>query len=61
MAKNKIERVSTMIEGLPCTVIIDGKTKMYKVLSTNDGTLYIQFGTRQLTEDDIPFGERIEV
>lgn len=61
MAKNKIERVSTMIEGLPCTVIVDGKTKMYRVQSMTDGTLYIQFGTKLLKEDDIPFGERVEV
>ena len=61
MATNRIERVSTMIEGLPCTVIIDGKTKMYKVNSMNDGTLYIQIGTKLLKEDDIPFGERVEI
>ena len=58
---SKIERVSTMIEGLPCTVIIDGKTKMYKVNSKNDGTKYIQIGTMLLTEDDLPFGERVNV
>ena len=61
MSKSKIERVSTMIEGLPCTVIIDGKTKMYKVNSKNDGTLYIQIGTMLLTEDDLPFGEEIDI
>lgn len=61
MSKSKIERVSTMIEGLPCTVIIDGKTKIYKVNSKNDGTLYIQIGTMLLTEDDLPFGERVDV
>lgn len=61
MAKNRIERISTMIEGLPCTVIIDGKTKMYKVNSKNDGTLYIQIGTMLLTEDDLPFGERVDI
>ena len=61
MANNEIERVSTMIEGLPCTVIVDGKTKMYKVQSMNDGTLYIQFGTKQLKEDDMPFGERVKI
>ena len=61
MTTNRIERVSTMIDGLPCTVIINGKTKMYKVQSKNDGTLYIQFGTKQLTEDDIPFGEAVNV
>lgn len=58
---SKIERVSTMIEGLPCTVIFDGKTKMYKVHSKNDGTKYIQIGTVLLTEDDLPFGERVDI
>ena len=58
---SKIERVSSMIEGLPCTVIIDGKTKMYKVKSTNEGLKYIQIGNLFLSEEKLPFGEVIEV
>ena len=58
---NKIERVSTMIEGLPCTVMFNGKAKNYKVKSTNEGLKYIQIGNLFLSEEKLPFGEEIEV
>ena len=61
MAKTKIERISTMIEGLPCTVIVNGRTKNYKVSSNNNGNKYIQIGILTLTEDMLPFGEEVEV
>ena len=58
-AKRKIERVSSMIEGVPCTVIIDGRTKNYTVRCTNDGVKYIQIGPLFLTEAKLPFGEEV--
>ena len=57
----KIERISSMIEGIPCTVIYNGRTKNYKVKSTNDGIKYIQIGTLVLSEEKLPFGEEVEV
>lgn len=61
MAKTKIERISTMIEGLPCTVIFNGRTKTYKVKTTNEGLKYIQIGNLFLSEERLPFGEEVEV
>ena len=57
----KIERLSSMIEGVPCTVIFNGRTKNYKVKSTNDGIKYIQIGSLFLPEAKLPFGEEVEV
>lgn len=61
MTKTKIERISTMIEGLPCTVIYNGRTKNYKVKTTNEGLKYIQIGNLFLSEERLPFGEEVEV
>lgn len=57
----KIERVSSMVEGLPCTILYNGKTKNYPVKSNLDGKLYVKFNGMVFHEDELPFGEEIEV
>lgn len=57
----KVERLSSMVEGLPCTISYNGVTKNYRVKCNNDGKLYIQFNGRIIHEDELPFGEEIDV
>ena len=57
----KIERVSSMVDGWPCTIIYNGATKNYPVKSNSEGRRYIQFCGKILHEDELPFGEEIEI
>lgn len=57
----KVERVSSMVEGLPCTILYNGTTKNYPVKSNSEGRLYLKFNGMVLHEDELPFGEEIEV
>ena len=58
---SKIERLSSMIEGVQCTIAYNGKVKNYPVKSNSEGRKYIQFNGRVLHEDELPFGEEIEI
>lgn len=58
---SKIERVSSMVEGVPCTVIYNGRVKTYPVKSNQEGRKYIAFNGKLLHEDEIPFGEEVEI
>lgn len=55
----KIERVSSMIEGIPCAVLFNGVARSYKVKCNADGEKYIQIGNIILHEDELPFGEEV--
>lgn len=57
----KVERVSSMIEGMPCVILYDGKTKNYPVKCNSAGKKYIQFNGMILHEDQLPFGEEVTV
>lgn len=58
---SKVERVSSMVEGMPCTVLYDGRTKNYNVKCNSSGKKYIQFNGRIFHEDELPFGEEVEI
>lgn len=55
----KIERVSSMIEGIVCAVLVNGVVKSYKVKCNSEGRKYIQIGNVVLHEDELPFGEEV--
>lgn len=57
----KIERMSLMIEGVPCTVMYNGVIKNYAVRSNSQGKKYIQFNGHTFYEDDLPFGEEVDI
>ena len=57
----KLERISSMIDGLPCTVLYNGKTKYYTVKTNTSGKKYIQFNGITLHEDEFPIGEEIKL
>lgn len=59
MAREKIERVGSMIDGLICPVIINGQTKNCKVKSETNGDLYLVLNGRKFYETDLPFGEEV--
>jgi len=56
----RIERVSTMVEGLPCCVIIDHHIKYFTVYEKGNKK-YIKLCGKRMHEDDLPFGVEIEV
>ena len=57
----KIERISLMIPGLPCTVLYNGKTKYYNVKVNANGKNYIQVNGMILHEDELPLGEEMKM
>lgn len=61
MAKIKVERISSMIEGLPCTILYNGQTKNYPVKANSEGRLYLKFNGMVLHEDELPIGEEVTV
>lgn len=57
----KIERISSMIDGLPCTVLYNGKTKYYTVKTNASGKKYIQVNGMIFHEDELPLGEETKI
>ena len=57
----RLERIGTMIPGLPVPVILDGQTKFYKCQEDSKGTRYIQPNKVYVKEEDCPMGEVIEI
>lgn len=55
-----IERLSTMIEGEYCAVIIDGVAYHKKVGRTSKG-LCIRFNKSLIYEQEIPLGEEVKI
>lgn len=58
----KIVRISSMVIGVPCAVMIDYAVKYYPVhsLSTSDKKLpYIKIKSKKFFEKDLPMGEEI--
>lgn len=56
----KIERVSSMIEGMPCAIMYNGVAKSCNVKCNAAGQKYIQFNGKIYHEDELPFGEEVE-
>ena len=57
----KVERISSMIVGMPCTVMYNGVTKNYLVKENAEGKKFVQFNGHFFHEDELPFGEEIEI
>ena len=56
----RVERVSTMVEGLPCCVIIDHHIKYFPVHEKNNKK-YIKLNGKRMKEEDLPFGIEVEI
>ena len=56
----RVERVSSMIEGMPCVVLINGETKHFPVHEKNNKKYITLFGKR-MHEKDLPMGEEINL
>lgn len=55
-----IERVSSMVEGQPCVVVIDHRVKYFPVHEKNNKK-YIKLNGKRMHEDDLPFGIEVEI
>lgn len=55
-----IERLSTMIEGKSCAVLIDGYSYHKEVKRSSKG-LYIRVNKGLVYERDMPLGEEVEI
>lgn len=56
----KVERISSMIEGLPCVILINGEPKHFPVHEKNNKKFVTLLGKR-MHESDLPMGEEIIV
>lgn len=56
-----VERVSTMVEGQPCVVMIDHKVKYFPVHSEHNGRAYIKLNGQRMHEEDLPFGIEVGI
>lgn len=57
----KVTRISSMIDGLHCTIEFNGRTKNYRVSSNEKGEKFIRWNGKVLHEKDLPMGEEVEV
>ena len=57
----KVTRLSSMVDGLHCTIEFDGRIKSYKVQSNDKGENFIRWNGKVLHEKDLPIGEEVEV
>ena len=56
----KIERLSTMIEGKSCALLIDGSS-YHKEVKRGERGLYIRLNHNTYYESDLPLGEEVEI
>lgn len=57
----KVTRLSSMIDGLHCTIQFNGQTKNYKVQSNERDEKFIRWNGKVLHEKDLPMGEEVDV
>ena len=55
-----VERVSSMVEGQPCVVMIDHKVK-YCPVHEHGNKRYIKLNGKRMHEEDLPFGIEVEI
>lgn len=55
-----IERLSTMIEGKSCAVLIDGSSYHKEVKRSAKG-LYIRVNKSLIYEEELPLGEEVKI
>jgi len=56
----RLERLSTMIEGMPCVVLVNGIPKNCPV-HEKENKKYVSLCGKRLTEKDLPFGIEVEI
>ena len=56
-----VERVSSMVEGLPCVVMVNHKVKNFPVHHEHNGRTYIKLNGKRMHEEDLPFGIEVEI
>lgn len=54
----RIMRISSMVPGVPCTVMINGEVKYFQVHDRQDKR-FIKLKGKRYKEDDLPMGEEI--
>ena len=54
----RVMRIGSMIEGLPCPVMMDDQVKYYPVHEKR-GTVFINIKGKRYTEKDLPAGEEV--
>ena len=58
----KIERLGTMVAGMPCPINIDGCIKYYKVQTDKQRvSAYVEIRGKKFTEKTLPMGEIVEL
>lgn len=58
----RLTRISSMVEGVPCVVMIDNEVKHYPVHEhSTKKTKYIKYKGKKFFEKDLPMGEEIIV
>ena len=55
---SKIMRISSMVPGVKCAVMIDGVVKYFPVHDRQD-KLFINLKGKRCNEDDLPMGEEV--
>ena len=56
----KVERVSSMIEGVQCCIIIDHRIKYFPVHEKGNKK-YVNLNGKRMNEEDLPFGIEVEI
>ena len=54
----RIMRISSMVEGLPCTMMIDDEIKYYPV-HEKKGVRFINIKGKKYSEEKIPLGDEV--
>lgn len=55
---SRVMRISSMVEGLPCPVMMDDQIKYYPVHEKR-GKVFINIKGKRYTEDNLPIGEEV--
>ena len=54
----KVSRLSSMVEGIPCAIMIDDSVK-YHPVHEKGNRKYIKLKSKRYYEDDLPIGKEI--
>ncbi len=56
----RVERVSSMVEGVHCCVIVNHQIKYFPVHEKNNKK-FINLNGKRMKEEDLPFGVEVEI
>ena len=55
-----VERISSMVEGQPCVIVIDHQIRYCPVHEKNNKK-FIKLNGKRMHEDDLPFGVEVQI